>query len=134
MITTEFLGAGKAIFTVSNPQGERYTYKIRKKPDTPYFASVLYGPDNYTNYRYLGVYIPNHQGRPELRLTRKSHYSEESRQARVFAWAIQVIHGEKELPTGYSIHHEGKCGRCGRRLTVPSSIESGFGPECIKMK
>jgi hypothetical protein len=27
--------------------------------------------------------------------------------------------------------HEGKCGRCNRKLTVPSSIESGFGPECI---
>lgn len=31
------------------------------------------------------------------------------------------------------IWHEGKCGRCGRQLTVPESIESGFGPECVKM-
>lgn len=28
--------------------------------------------------------------------------------------------------------HEGVCGRCGRRLTVPESIETGFGPECRK--
>jgi len=24
-----------------------------------------------------------------------------------------------------------RCGRCGRVLTVPESVESGFGPECI---
>lgn len=28
------------------------------------------------------------------------------------------------------VWHEGRCGRCGRKLTVPSSIETGLGPEC----
>jgi hypothetical protein len=27
---------------------------------------------------------------------------------------------------------EGKCGKCGRALTVPSSILTGIGPECSK--
>jgi hypothetical protein len=35
------------------------------------------------------------------------------------------------MPDGVVIWHEGRCGRCGRRLTVPESIESGYGPECI---
>jgi hypothetical protein len=26
--------------------------------------------------------------------------------------------------------HEGRCGKCGRALTVPESIESGLGPVC----
>ena len=26
----------------------------------------------------------------------------------------------------------GACRRCNRRLTVPASIDSGFGPECVK--
>jgi len=30
------------------------------------------------------------------------------------------------------VFHEGACGRCGRTLTVPESIASGFGPECIR--
>jgi hypothetical protein len=30
--------------------------------------------------------------------------------------------------------HEGRCGRCGRRLTVPDSIASGYGPECVLVK
>ena len=27
---------------------------------------------------------------------------------------------------------DGKCGRRNKTLTVPESVESGFGPECIK--
>ena len=31
---------------------------------------------------------------------------------------------------GYKVHHEGKCGRCGRKLTTPESCLRGIGPEC----
>jgi len=34
------------------------------------------------------------------------------------------------IDKGFALHHEGKCGRCGRKLTVPLSIETGIGPEC----
>jgi hypothetical protein len=37
------------------------------------------------------------------------------------------------LPSGWEFRHEGRCGRCGRTLTVPESIDSGFGPECINL-
>jgi hypothetical protein len=37
-----------------------------------------------------------------------------------------------DLPESLEIWHEGSCLRCGRKLTVPESIESGYGPECIK--
>ena len=36
------------------------------------------------------------------------------------------------LPEFVEVWHEGCCGKCGKRLTVPSSIENGLGPECIK--
>jgi len=126
-ITKDFLGAGKAIFTVANPHGKHYTFKIRKKKDMPYFVSLLTGPDNYANYTYLGIYIPAHA---EVRLSTKSRYNAESLPVKVVRWAIKMIHEGKELPEGYSIRHEGKCARCGRRLTDPVSIERGFGPEC----
>ena len=28
------------------------------------------------------------------------------------------------------VWHEGRCGKCGRKLTVPESLTSGLGPEC----
>ena len=30
----------------------------------------------------------------------------------------------------FEFRHEGRCGRCGRALTVPESIDTGFGPHC----
>jgi len=55
-----FLTAGKAIFTVSNPTGTRYTFKVSKprdKEDCPFFVSLLTGPDNWANYTYMGIYV-----------------------------------------------------------------------------
>jgi hypothetical protein len=36
------------------------------------------------------------------------------------------------IPTELVIRHNGSCGRCGRKLTVPTSIKAGIGPECAK--
>ena len=38
------------------------------------------------------------------------------------------------MPANVEINHEGRCGRCGRALTVPESVASGIGPEsALKM-
>jgi hypothetical protein len=49
---------------------------------------------------------------------------------RVLAFAVRVMLGKQKLPEGYKVQHAGRCGRCARTLTVPSSIELGLGPEC----
>jgi len=127
-----FLTAGKAIFTVSNPTGTRYTFKVSKprdKEDCPFFVSLLTGPDNWANYTYMGIYVKQGENFV-LKLTAKSRYTDDTLPVKVFRWVSNVLQANQDLPTGYTIHHEGKCGRCGRRLTVPESIETGFGPEC----
>ena len=35
---------------------------------------------------------------------------------------------------GFDVHHEGKCGKCGRPLTVPESVKTGLGPICSGKK
>ena len=48
-----------------------------------------------------------------------------------FAWFLASLSRPgTELPEQLEFWHAGRCGRCGRRLTVPASIASGFGPEC----
>ena len=37
-----------------------------------------------------------------------------------------------ETSVNVEIYHVGKCGRCGKRLTDPESIERGLGPMCAK--
>lgn len=125
-----FFEGGNALFTVSNPTGERYTYKIRKpRPTTPYFVSLLTGPDNRTSYTYIGLYIPQRPNDP-IQLTQKSKLPPTSTPIRVFSWAVRLIRSGRPIPQGYAIQHEGRCCRCGRVLTVPESIERGIGPEC----
>lgn len=125
----KFFEMGKALFTVSNNKGNHYTFKIRKKKDSPYFVSLLTGPDNTTSYTYLGLYIPQWPG---VKLTNKSKFNFDSLPIRVFNWAVKTVNEHKQIPAGYSIIHEGKCCRCGRLLTTPESIERAIGPECAK--
>jgi hypothetical protein len=122
----EFLLGGKSLFTFLNTKSEnRFTYSVKKhKTDDIYFVSVLTNPDVY---QYIGV-VKN----KEYTHTKKSKISKESQSVRVFDFVFSKLKSSS-LPESIEIWHEGKCGKCGRTLTVPSSIQTGFGPECIKM-
>lgn len=132
----KFFTGGNAIFTASNGKGEHYTYRIRRpKPDMPFFVQLLTGPDNTQDYTYLGVFLPTGSRSSlvqYLQLTAKSKLRRESKPVQVFEWAVKSVSLKLAIPDGYAIQHEGKCCRCGRRLTVPESIEYGIGPECKK--
>jgi uncharacterized metal-binding protein YceD (DUF177 family) len=51
--------------------------------------------------------------------------------ARAFDWFWRNLSRGVSLEGHVDVDHMGKCGRCGRPLTVPESVRSGFGPECI---
>lgn len=127
-----FLLAGKAVFTLQGVNS-RYTYKIVRKDASGsylqdvYFVFLLTGPDNTSEYTYLGI-LDSASG--QVRLTRKSTYRDDSTPVVAIRWALKHIWAERPLPTPAAILHAGRCGRCGRLLTVPESILSGFGPEC----
>lgn len=50
--------------------------------------------------------------------------------AKGFAWFWRFLASGRTFPETFQFWHEGRCARCGRRLTVPDSIATGFGPEC----
>lgn len=132
MITSQFVLAGKAIFTVHNDKNEHFTYKVTKaKNGNLWFASFLTGPDNESNYSYLGVIKEN----GEFRTTAKSRMDFNSKPVKVLCWVLRLVWNESVVPEGYGINHAGRCGRCGRTLTRPEGIDPegyrlGFGPEC----
>lgn len=49
--------------------------------------------------------------------------------ARGFAWFWRALNGGT-FPATFEFWHEGRCAACARRLTVPNSIATGFGPDC----
>jgi hypothetical protein len=125
-----FILAGNALFTVENTTtGNRFTFQVRKPDDTkPYFVSVLTGPNNESDYAFLGtVFTPEryHHGR-------RSRIAQDAPSAKAFEWLFRHLSAGRSLPPQVRLCHCGKCGRCGKTLTVPASVESGFGPECIK--
>jgi hypothetical protein len=130
MINRTFLLAGKATFTVDNGKGEHYTFKATTKDGYQQgtkvtFLSVLTGPDNTSDFTYLGMINSG-----EVTLTKKSKYNADSKLYKVAKWAVRQVYHNLDLPEGYNIQHAGKCGKCGRKLTTPQSIATGLGPKC----
>jgi hypothetical protein len=138
-IDRRWVMAGNATFTVKNATGDHYTFNVRQPAPTPayptpnHFLSVLTGPDHYT---YVGVVEPLYDGgHLHVRLTGKSKYTQDSVLVRVADFALRVVCGKQDLPTGYGIDHMGCCGRCGHELTHPDGISEdgyrlGYGPMC----
>jgi hypothetical protein len=121
----KFIFAGKSIVTFLNTKtGNRFTFKTKAAKDSNmFFVSVLNGPENWT---YIGTCIEG-----KFRHGRKSNISADAQSVKVFDFVLaKLVLGT--LQDFVEVWHEGHCGKCGKRLTVTSSIENGLGPECIK--
>jgi hypothetical protein len=137
MIDRQFVTAGRAVFTVQSPTGNHYTFKVRKKAGDPtgqyrtdaYFVSCLHGsmstPSTERRWDYMGMLNPDTF---EVRLTRNSKYAPTDLQVKVAKVALKRL-GDEAAST-WDIMHEGHCGRCGRELTDPTSLDRGIGPDC----
>lgn len=153
----DFIFAGSAIFTIrNNDTGNRFTYKIKqsKRQKDKFFVSNLRGPEVYASMGAIigpgrKYFLPfdykdkRTDAAKEWSLNNETPfdwagYDKEKMPVsmKAFMWFLNWYMSNDpkhaEFPKNIEIWHEGVCGRCGRRLTVPSSIETGFGPECIK--
>lgn len=122
-----FALAGNAIFTLrSKATGERFTFRVRQpRDDTPHFVALLRGPDNTSDYSYLGTIYRD--GR--YKHGKRSPIGPDAPSARAFDWFWRRLEAGL-LHEKLEIWHEGRCGRCGRLLTVPESVARGIGPDC----
>ena len=134
--TVAFLLAGNAHVTFqSRRTGTRFTYRVRQAPARhydqrrpPHFVAVLTGSDNENGYSYLGCIYD----RTRYAHGRKSYVAKDAPSAVAFAWVWRkLMAGEMHPELG--VWHEGRCGKCGRRLTTPESIAIGLGPTCARV-
>lgn len=126
-----FILAGNALFTLKSLRtGKHFTFKVRGvepqagTPPTHWNVSVLNGPDNSRNYKWIGRITTEGS---EVFLHKAGVPS-----AQGFNWLWQMLkRGNAErFNEQCEFRHAGRCGRCGRLLTHPDSIQSGIGPEC----
>ena len=125
-----FIFGGNATFTIRSAKtGTRYTYKIRQKEiGKPFFASVLSGQNNESDFSYIGfipaatrdVLVAGNKGKPD------------APSFKALAWTVSQLTTKARIPEHLEVFHEGRCCACGRKLTTPESILSGIGPECAK--
>ena len=99
-----------------------------------FFVKAMTGSDNETSYTYIGYVFGNDpqtmrrgaKGRmedPKTKIGQSVIY---------FNWLLRQLFGNSDNFNQIHFWHHGTCGRCGRRLTVPASIENGIGPECAR--
>ena len=124
-----FLFSGNAVFSIKNPRTSKHmTFRVvRSRYAKMYFTYVLGGQE----WQYVGCVFTDMP--MEVRKGRKGMaYNTTSFQAA--SWVFRRLGNLKKDLTGAEFWHAGKCGRCGRQLTDPTSIELGIGPECRKRK
>lgn len=121
----KFIFSGKSTFTVVNTKTEnRFTFQVKQaKNSNLFFISVLNGPESYA---YLGTAVEGN-----YKHGKKSSITKDAQSVKVFEYILNKLK-INNLPDFVEVWHEGRCGKCNRPLTVPSSILTGIGPECTK--
>ena len=91
-------------------------------PEGSQMAEYLIGPDNSRDFKGFAFVSGEKVG-----IWRK--FKEDS----VLADALRILFEDPE-EAGYAYAvQSGNCYRCGRKLTVPESLNRGLGPECAKV-
>ncbi len=134
-----FMFAGRSIVTLhSLATDHHYTYQITLANECRdlnrsldytdwWYVKLLIGPNNTKDYTYIGTITGD-----RFRLTARSKLPADSKPVRAFAWAFERIMQGRPID-GVEVLHSSRCGRCGRRLTRPDSLEMGIGPECYSI-
>lgn len=121
---------GNSAFTLKG-KSSRFTYKVKtpKGKQAPFFVKVLTGSNNDSDYSFAGTVFETERGRTELKAGRKG-MSKDAPSVVAFQWFKRVLEGTGDFPSSFEFWNSDNCGRCGRKLTDPESIEAGIGPHC----
>lgn len=137
-----FIFGGKATLTIRNEiTKNRFTYRITKRKGTRssnpslevYWVKVLTMIDGESeeSYKFIGA-LSKQQG---FKYSKRSPISEDAKSVKAADYYFNRLLGKSEfgLHPQIKAYHSGRCGLCGRVLTTPESIDTGFGPECAKI-
>jgi hypothetical protein len=140
-VTKAFVLAGKATFTVALPNnGGHFTYHVWRSDPEPgskytspaWFASLL-KHSGAKRGTYIGMVSA---GDGTVRTTAKSKLKPTDLPFQMLVRVLARVWKDEQvviLEKGYGLDHAGKCCRCGKELTEPTSLEVGIGPECRKL-
>lgn len=126
-VSAEGVQVPDGTYSVKFADGSHRTLKVKtNKPDARFapgetVVSYLDGPDNWSNYTGFGFLTAG-------RLNVWKRFQADS----TLVEAVKVLIADPKAAAGAYGIESGRCGLCGRQLTVPESIEAGIGPVCAK--
>ena len=129
----DFILAGNSTFTLrSKKTATRYTFKVTKRAGDShfFFVGILSAPNNEDGYACVGTISDFTKFKPSKLGIEK--YSGALR-AFIWFWQMTILGNSAILLNKIEFFHEGRCCKCGRKLTVPESIVAGIGPECSRL-
>jgi hypothetical protein len=141
-----FIEAGNATITVvSKKSRTRFTFRFSRPSEEdararnqhfavrPIWVSLLNGSDNESNYAFMGTIFPT-RSMFEVVRSAKSRVGTDAPSWTAMQWFVESLYRRPQrLFDLAEVWHEGRCGRCGRKLTVPESVMTGFGPDCAEL-
>ena len=122
-----FISAGNALFELNGNVYKITKHKNFEIGNRTWHVLINVQRDGCSAFGYLGR-IKNR----EFSHSMYSIFGPETDCFNVFDhFFLQVVRG-KALPASMAFRHMGRCGRCGRKLKDPDSVDRGLGPECAK--
>lgn len=115
-------------YTVSFADGSYKTIKVGRQHEDSEFMpgrlilSYLSGSDNDSDYTSFAHVLEN----GTVVVWKKHRENETLRES------VKVLLGSPQAAALAYAEQSGCCARCGRTLTVPVSLNMGYGPECAK--
>jgi hypothetical protein len=132
----KYITAGRATFTLRSVQTQkRYTYKVsamtdgygknKKKVPGRFFVALLTGPDNEGSFTNIGRLVNG-----KYMMVPRCHMPAFKTPSAAFGYTWNYLNSNPSLTDLIEFWHSGRCGHCGKKLTVPESIALGIGPIC----
>jgi hypothetical protein len=126
-----YITSGHGKFTLVG-QTASFTYQTGQNKDddgklSPVFVRVLSGPNNESDYQYIGflglndltTLVAGRKGRPN------------APSFKALSWWLRAYITHNPNLSKAEVWHEGTCCVCGRTLTRADSIARGIGPKCL---
>ena len=143
------LGRPLILTVKSVASGAHLTYRLRpmKRPANDKgcgvlaMADVLTGPNNGTDYTFLGGVYFSPRGAITVLTgprTERPHggggspIGDDAPSAKTLHWMFGRLARGQVLAPAAEIWHDGTCAMCGRPLTTPESVSLGIGPVCFE--
>jgi len=115
-----FILAGSSQFVLENDKtGNHFSYLVKKQKTGVWYI--------YSSTDYLGALRANMTAKIEVSMRT-------SLKSVAIFWYLKQLIDKIPIPPQVHLYHLGRCGKCGRPLTDPASMERGIGPYCAGLK